>query len=190
MLAAGTQLGPYTIVAALGAGGMGDVYRAHDARLGRDVALKILPERVTRDPDAVDRFSREARAASALNHPNIVTIHEIGEADAGRFIVMELVQGQTLRAMIGSRVAVDTFVHLGTQMAKALAVAYAAGIIHRDIKPQNVMLRDDGYVNAGFRSRAPYPARRRAVRSGDGGKDDSGATARHRGLHVTGTSGR
>src|SRR5439155_19567214 len=95
ILPTGTQLGPYTVVAPLGAGGMGEVYRAHDERLGRDVAVKMLPKRVTEDRFAVERFTREARAASALNHPNIVTIHEIGETDAGRFIVMELVQGRT-----------------------------------------------------------------------------------------------
>jgi predicted ATPase len=145
-LAAGRQLGPYTIVAPLGAGGMGEVYRAHDARLGRDVAVKILPTRVTQDRAAVERFSREARAASALNHPNIVTIHEIGDADAGRFIVMELVEGRTLRAMMAPRVSLDAVARLGLQIARALAVAHAAGIIHRDIKPENVMVRDDGYV--------------------------------------------
>jgi adenylate cyclase len=147
MLAAGVRLGPYTIVAPLGAGGMGEVYRGHDERLGRDIAIKVLPAHVTRDAAAVDRFSREARAASALNHPNIVTIHEIGVADdAGRFIVMELVQGTTLRSMIPCEFAVQAFANLGSQIAKALAVAHVAGIIHRDVKPENVMVRDDGYV--------------------------------------------
>jgi predicted ATPase len=146
MLAAGTRLGPYTIVAPLGAGGMGEVYRAQDERLDRHVAIKVLPAHVTRDAAALDRFSREARAASALNHPNIVTIHEIGVADAGRFIVMELVQGTTLRSMIPSEFAVHAFANLGSQIAKALAVAHVAGIIHRDVKPENVMVRDDGYV--------------------------------------------
>ena len=147
MLAAGARLGPYAIIAPLGAGGMGEVYRAHDERLDRDIAIKVLPAHVTRDAAAVDRFSREARAASALNHPNIVTIHEIGVSDdAGRFIVMELVQGTTLRSMIPCEFAVHTFANLGSQIAKALAVAHVAGIIHRDVKPENVMVRDDGYV--------------------------------------------
>jgi predicted ATPase len=145
-LAAGMRIGPYTIVAPLGSGGMGEVYHAHDARLGRDVALKMLPRRVTGDRAAVERFSREARAASALNHPNIITIYEIGETEAGRFIVMELVQGRTLRAMLPQPFAADHFARLGTQMARALAVAHAAGIVHRDVKPENVMARDDGYV--------------------------------------------
>src|SRR5206468_1751967 len=119
-LSSGDRLGPYEIRTPLGAGGMGEVYRAHDGRLGRDVAVKMLPKRVTEDRSAVERFTREARAASALNHPNIVTIHEIGETDAGRFIVMELVQGRTLRTMTRQRVALEAFAHLATQMTKAL----------------------------------------------------------------------
>ena len=103
MLTEGARLGSYRVVAPLGAGGMGHVYRARDARLGRDVAVKVVNEHLTRDPSVVDRFVREARAASRLNHPNIVTIHEIGEAEGGRFIVMELVEGRTLRAMAADR---------------------------------------------------------------------------------------
>ena len=142
----GTRLGPYKIISRLGAGGMGEVYRAHDERLSRDVALKLLPERVTSNPSAIDRFTREARAASALNHPNIITIYEIGDAEAGRFITMELVQGRTLRAMMGKPLALELLASIGSQTAKALAVAHRAGIIHRDIKPENIMVRDDGYV--------------------------------------------
>jgi predicted ATPase/tRNA A-37 threonylcarbamoyl transferase component Bud32 len=145
-LAAGEKLGPYEILAALGAGGMGQVYRARDTRLGREVAIKLVAERLTRDRSAVDRFVREAHAASRLNHPNIVTIHEIGEADVGRFIVMELVQGRTLREMVTARIAWESLVDLGRQIAKALAAAHAEGIVHRDVKPENVMVRDDGYV--------------------------------------------
>jgi predicted ATPase len=145
-LPAGTQLGPYEITSRLGAGGMGEVYRAHDKRLGRDIALKLLPESVNNNPSAIDRFTREARAASALNHPNIITIYEIGDGDAGRFITMELVQGRTLRAIMGKPLALDLLASIGSQTAKALAVAHRAGIIHRDIKPENIMVRDDGYV--------------------------------------------
>lgn len=145
-LAAGTQLGHYQILSPLGAGGMGEVYLAEDTRLDRKVALKVLPAQYTQDEDRLRRFVQEAKAASALNHPNIITIHEIGEAQAGHFIVMELVQGRTLREMIGEHLSPDALASLGTQIAKALAVAHAAGITHRDIKPENLMARDDGYV--------------------------------------------
>ena len=143
---AGQRLGSYEIGPLIGAGGMGDVYRARDTKLGRDVAIKILPEAFTADPDRRARFEREARAASALNHPNIVTIHEIGETDRHRFIVMELVEGRTLRAIIPEPFDLDSFVQVTSQIVKALAIAHAAGIIHRDIKPENVMVRGDAYV--------------------------------------------
>jgi serine/threonine protein kinase/predicted ATPase len=153
-LAIGSHVGPYRVTALLGSGGMGDVYRAYDLRLDRNVALKILPDRDTHDPSLVERFTREARAASALNHPNIVTIHEVGETETARFIVMELVDGQTLRAMmrkpapsdVEGPASLESFADIGLQIARALAVAHAAGIIHRDIKPENVMVRADGYV--------------------------------------------
>jgi len=144
-LAAGTLITHYRILSKIGAGGMGEVYLAEDTRLDRQVALKLLPAEFTQDADRVRRFIQEAKAASALNHPHIVTIHEIGEADAGRFIVMELVQGQTLRTM-PKPCAPDLLVNLGCQIARALTATHAAGITHRDIKPDNIMLRDDGYV--------------------------------------------
>src|SRR5262245_36697852 len=144
-LAAGAHLGHYEIIAPLGAGGMGEVYLAKDTKLDRNVALKLLPSEFTKDAGRVRRFIQEAKAASALNHPHIVTIHEIGEDEAGHFIVMELVQGQTLRAM-PKPCALDLLVNLGGQIAKALTATHAAGITHRDIKPDNIMLRDDGYV--------------------------------------------
>ncbi len=143
---AGTQIGPYRIAALLGAGGMGQVYVAEDPRLGRQVAVKLLDPEFTENPDRVRRFEREARAASALNHPNIVTIHDIGDSDLGRFIVMEMVDGQTLRALIGSSPSIETVIDAGRQIAEALDIAHAAGIVHRDIKPENIMLRSDGYV--------------------------------------------
>jgi predicted ATPase len=139
-------LSHYRILEKLGAGGMGEVYLAEDTKLGRKVALKLLPAAYTTNDERVRRFEQEARAASGLNHPNIITIHEIGEADAGRFIVMEYVQGRTLRALINEQPPLESIVTWGIQIAKALSVAHAAGIIHRDIKPENLMVRDDGYV--------------------------------------------
>ncbi|AHG87785.1 protein kinase [Gemmatirosa kalamazoonensis] len=146
MLTPGIQLGPYEIQETLGQGGMGEVYRARDLRLGRELALKLLPTRVAADETAVERFVREARAASALNHPNVVTIYEIGEAEPGRYIAMELVGGTTLRPLTARPQPVEQVARIGAQIARALAVAHADGIIHRDIKPDNVMLRPDGYV--------------------------------------------
>src|SRR5215472_8263094 len=123
---------------------MGEVYRAHDSRLGREVALKLISQ-LGQPPDAVDRFQREARALSALNHPNIVTIYEIGETIEGRFIAMELVVGRTLRQLVGE-LSITTVRRVGVQVAEAVAAAHAAGICHRDIKPENIMVRPDGYV--------------------------------------------
>jgi predicted ATPase/serine/threonine protein kinase len=144
-VATGDQLGPYKIEVLLGAGGMGIVYRALDTRLERKVALKLLRS-VDADPQLIARFEREARAASALNHPNIVSVHDIGAADQGRFIVMEYVAGRTLRDMLKQGPLLNSLVELGSQMARALNAAHAAGITHRDIKPENLMVRDDGYV--------------------------------------------
>ena len=144
-LSADTTLSHYRILAKLGAGGMGEVYLAEDTQLGRQVALKLLPAAFTADAERVRRFEQEARTVSALNHPHIVTIHEIGVCDAGRFIVMELVQGQTLRTL-AKPCAPELLVSLGGQIAKALSATHAAGITHRDLKPDNLMLRDDGYA--------------------------------------------
>ena len=136
----------YRIIKKLGAGGMGEVWLAEDTRLERKVALKLLPAEFTQDAERVRRFMQEAKAASALNHPNIITVYDIGESEAGRFIVMELVAGRTLRSVIAEGNSLDTLLALGSQMAKALSAAHAAGITHRDIKPDNIMLREDGYV--------------------------------------------
>ena len=141
-----TRLGAYEILSLLGAGGMGEVWRARDTRLNRDVAIKVLAASFADDADRLLRFEQEARATSALNHPNIVTIHELGESGTGRFIVMELVDGRTLRALIDEGLSFDALAQLGSQMAKALGAAHTAGITHRDIKPENIMVRDDGYV--------------------------------------------
>lgn len=143
----GRRVGPYNILSLLGAGGMGEVYLAEDARLNRRVALKLLPAEFTKDAERIRRFEREAHAASALNHPNIVTIHEVGRADGTHFIATEFVEGQTLRRLI-SDAALKTrdALNVAAQIAEALAAAHAAGIIHRDIKPENIMLRPDGYA--------------------------------------------
>src|SRR5262245_47162041 len=125
---------------------MGEVFLAQDTRLDRLVAIKLLPANLTKDLTRLRRFEQEARAVSALNHPNIVTIYEIGEANEGRFIVLEYVKGQTLRTLIGGRQGLQMLAPIGRQIASALAVAHQAGMIHRDIKPENVMVRDDGYV--------------------------------------------
>src|SRR5437762_3412918 len=142
----GQTLSHYRVLDAVGAGGMGVVYRAMDERLDRTVALKMLSEPLVLDRTAVDRLIREARAVSALNHPNIVTVHEIVETESSCFIVMEFVQGRTLRTIASEPPSSELVVKLGGQIATALAVAHAAGIIHRDIKPENIMVRADGYV--------------------------------------------
>jgi len=141
-----TNLGGYEILGELGRGGMGVVYRARDPRLGREVAIKVLPTVAAGDRDALARFQREARTASALNHPHICTIYDIDEYQGQPFLIMELIEGQTLRALVGQRPALATLAEVVGQAAKALAVAHAAGIVHRDIKPENVMVRADGYV--------------------------------------------
>ncbi len=146
-LPAGKKLGPYEILAPIGAGGMGEVYRARDTRLGREVAIKVLPDGLASREDRLRRFEREARSASSLNHPNIVTIYDIGSEGATAFIAMELVSGQTLRQMVPpDGMAVPQLLRIGAQMAEGLAKAHAAGILHRDLKPENVMVTEDGLV--------------------------------------------
>src|SRR3954470_3208285 len=146
----GASVGPYRVLSQLGEGGMGEVYRAHDPRLGRDIALKLIRRALVSgskgDEDALERLLREATLASALNHPNIVTIHETGTVDNDRFIAMELVDGRTLRELATEGLPLERTVAIARQIAEALAVAHAAQIVHRDIKPDNVMVRPDGYI--------------------------------------------
>jgi serine/threonine protein kinase/predicted ATPase len=136
----------YKILSKLGAGGMGEVYLGEDTKLDRKVALKILPGHYTKDESRLRRFVKEAKTASALNHPNIITIYDVGEDAGHHFIAMEFVQGRTLHAILNANFSSDLLAPVGKQVAAALAVAHGAGIIHRDIKPENIMVRDDGYV--------------------------------------------
>ncbi len=146
-LETGSRLGPYEILAPLGAGGMGEVYRARDAKLGREIAVKVLPVGVSTDPGRRQRFEQEARAASALNHPAIVTIYDIGTSDGVTYIAMELVEGRTLRDLLAEQpIPIRKLLEIGAQAADGLAKAHAAGIVHRDLKPENLMITKDGFV--------------------------------------------
>ena len=146
-LASGTKMGPYDILAPLGAGGMGEVYRARDTRLERDVAVKVLPASYSADPDRLRRFEQEARAASQLNHPNIVTVHDFGTHQGSPYVVQELLEGETLRERIesgslGTRKATE----YALEIAHGLAAAHDKGIVHRDLKPENIFITADGRV--------------------------------------------
>lgn len=160
-LDSGSRLGHYEIAALIGEGGMGQVYRARDTRLDRDVAIKILPNEFASDPDRLDRFQREARAVAALNHPNIVTLYSVEEVDGTHFLTMELVEGATLDALLTDEgLPVEQFLELATPLADAVAAAHARGVTHRDLKPQNVMLASDGRVKVldfGLAKTAPPP---------------------------------
>ena len=152
----GTGLGPYRILKLIASGGMGDVYRARDERLGRDVALKVLPPVITGDRERIDRFAQEAKSASALNHPHIVAIYEIGQARPSyvskdrreelHYIAMELVEGETLREFLAGRPSLPRRLEILAQTAEGLAKAHAAGIVHRDLKPDNIMITSEGYA--------------------------------------------
>ena len=146
-LSSGTKLGPYEIQSLVGAGGMGEVYRAHDSRLDRTVAIKVLPTSFSADHDRMQRFSQEARAAAALNHPNILSIFDIGEQQGAPYVVSELLEGETLRERlrngpVSARKAID----YALQVARGLAAAHEKGIVHRDLKPENIFVTNDGRV--------------------------------------------
>src|SRR6478736_2324874 len=144
----GRTLAQYRVTASIGAGGMGEVYRATDTRLGRDVAIKVLPASMAGHPERRQRFEQEARSASALNHPNILTVYEVGETDGTTYIAMELVDGKTLRELLaaGEPLPTKRLLDIAVQTAEGLAKAHAAGIVHRDLKPENLMVTKDGFV--------------------------------------------
>ncbi|HXG86496.1 MAG TPA: serine/threonine-protein kinase, partial [Pyrinomonadaceae bacterium] len=142
-----TTFGRYKILSAIGSGGMGEVFLAQDTRLKRKIALKILSEKFAVDVDRLNRFQQEAKAASALNHPNIITIYEIGESDGTNYIATEYIEGETLRDNLAENpLQLSDALDIAVQVAEALSAAHQVGIVHRDIKPENIMLRRDGYV--------------------------------------------
>src|SRR5258708_10870506 len=144
-LSSGTRLGVYEVVAPLGAGGMGEVYRARDTRLDRVVAIKVLPEQLAADPQFRDRFDREARAISALDHPHICALYDVGQQDGTAYLVMQYLEGETLAdRLTKGALPLDQAFQVAIQIADALATAHQAGIIHRDLKPGNIMLTKAG----------------------------------------------
>src|SRR5499427_2214608 len=146
-LGPGTRLGPYEITSAIGAGGMGEVYRAMDTSLGREVAIKVLPEVFAQDPERVARFEREAKTLASLNHPNIAIIHGLEKSQGTYALVMELVDGEDLSQRISrGAISLDEALPIARQIAEALEAAHEQGIIHRDLKPANIKVRSDGTV--------------------------------------------
>ena len=141
-----TSVSHYKILSEIGKGGMGEVYLAQDTKLNRKVAIKFLSDEFSRDSDKLNRFVQEAQSASALNHPNIITVFEIGETDNTQYIALEHIEGETLTARLGKKLDFSTALDIATQIASALDAAHSAGIVHRDIKPDNVMIRPDGVV--------------------------------------------
>src|SRR5438876_4193150 len=143
----GARLGPYEILAAIGAGGMGEVYRARDTKLDRDVAIKVLPQSIATDPDALARFESEAKSVAALSHPNILAIHDFGNQDGVSYAVMELLEGGTLREMLDAGpLSRRRTMDYALQLARGLAAAHDKGLVHRDLKPENVFVTRDGHV--------------------------------------------
>jgi eukaryotic-like serine/threonine-protein kinase len=145
--AAGSRLGPYELLSPLGAGGMGEVYRARDPRLGREVAIKVLPASFSADADRLRRFEQEAKAAGVLNHPNVTAVYDIGSHDGAPYVVQELLEGETLRSILaGGRLSTRKAIDYSLQIVHGLAAAHEKGIVHRDLKPENLFVTNDGRV--------------------------------------------
>ena len=198
-LTTGARVGPYEVIAPLGSGGMGEVYRARDAKLNRDVAIKVLPERLAQDPAALARFEREAQAVAALSHPNILAIYDFGTEAGIDYAVTELLEGSTLRERLSNsalpvRKAIDFAVHI----VRGIAAAHERGIVHRDLKPENIFITNDGVVKI-----LDFGLAKSAGRRSDGGcsvatadetahrgRHDARHRARHRRLHVARTGPR
>ena len=186
-LASGTKLGEYEVKSLIGSGGMGEVYRARDSRLGRDVAIKVLPSFLSSDSDRLRRFEQEARAAAALNHPNILAVFQMGKYEGTPYLVSELLEGETLREQIKrGRLSVRKTIEYGVQIARGLAAAHEKGIVHRDLKPENLFVTKDGRVKildfglAKLTQPQPSSRQRTDVNRGDRtGRGDG-----HGGLHV------
>jgi serine/threonine protein kinase len=169
------QVGPYLIISLIGAGGMGEVYLAQDTRLGRKVAIKMLPDHFTRDHQRVGRFKQEARTASGLNHPNIITIYDIGQAGGRHYIAMEHVEGETLRGKIHrDKAPIEKLLKYLHQVAEGLTRAHAVGIVHRDLKPDNIMITRDGYAKVLDFGLAKLIERPDQVSAGDGAASEAG----------------
>src|SRR6476619_1133958 len=160
VFAAGAKLGPYEVLSPIGAGGMGEVYKARDTRLDRTVAVKVLPEHIAKREDARARFEREARSVASLNHPNICVLHDIGSHEGAGYMVMEFMEGETLAARIEKgALPLDQALRFAVQIADALDRAHRAGVTHRDVKPQNIMLTRDGVkvLDFGLAKSMPKP---------------------------------
>ena len=192
----GTRLGPYSVTAKIGEGGMGEVWQARDTKLDRDVALKVLPEAFTSDPDRLARFEREAKVLASLNHPNIGSIYGLEEAEGVRALVLELVEGPTLADRIKQGpISIDEALPIAKQIAEALEAAHEAGVIHRDLKPANIKVREDGTVKVldfglakafeGVPGSDPFP-----VAHAHGRGDTDGRHHGNRRLHGPGTGER
>ena len=192
----GELIGHYRIESLIGVGGMGEVYLARDELLGRKVALKFLPERLTADETQLSRFEHEARTASALNHPNILTVHEIGVDGRRHFIATEFIEGETLRAVLArGKLDLRHALNIAMQVGSALAAAHKSGVLHRDIKPENIMLRPDGYVKVLDFGIAKLSEQEEPPSRAEGPQNDPVPNAkrsrlRHGALHVAGAGAR
>jgi serine/threonine protein kinase len=182
---AGYRIGPYEVVSWLGAGGMGEVYRARDSRLGRDVAIKLIPDSFATDRIRLDRFEQEARAAGQLNHPNILAVYDVGSHAGAPYIVSELLEGESLGSRLrGGALSTRKAVDYARQIALGLAAAHDKGIVHRDVKPENLFVTNDGRIKILDFGIAKLTG------PGDDGPRHAGHRGRHGGLHVTGTGAR